>query len=205
MVRPSSTDRRPVSPGTGRRARVDTRQRILRATLRIIGEGGLAAVTNRRVAQEAGVSLGSLTYHFDTQQELLRESLLLFVCEETLRLATLTRASRAGAISSDGAAALIERLVEGAGVGQPEIAPFELLIEAGRDVALRSAARECFAAYDAIAADVLAALGVAEPERLAWAVVALIGGLRLRRLACGGPEHSGLADALTTLARGAQA
>src|SRR3954469_19293003 len=59
-----------------------TRQRIITAVLRIIGEGGVAAVTNRRIAREAGVSLGSVTYHFETQHDLLRESLLHFVREE---------------------------------------------------------------------------------------------------------------------------
>ena len=60
-----------------------TRERILHAVLRVIGTDGVAGVTNRRVAREAEVSLGSITYHFATQHELLREAMLLFVTAET--------------------------------------------------------------------------------------------------------------------------
>jgi DNA-binding transcriptional regulator YbjK len=58
-------------------ATTDTRQRILHATLRLIGEQGLGAVSNRQVAASAGVALVSLTYHIPSQVHLLRESLLL--------------------------------------------------------------------------------------------------------------------------------
>src|ERR1044072_3485734 len=60
----------------------DTRARILHATLRVIAAGGIGAVSNRRVATEAGVALGSLTYHFPSQTALLRDSLLLYADEE---------------------------------------------------------------------------------------------------------------------------
>src|SRR5262245_64190234 len=62
-----------------------TRHRIISAVLKIIGEDGVAGVTNRRIARVADVSLGSITYHFATQHDLLRESLLYFVSEETRR------------------------------------------------------------------------------------------------------------------------
>ena len=64
---------------------------MLRATLELIASGGVAAVTNRRVATTAGVSLGSLTYHFTSQAQLLRESLLLYVEEETARREQIAR------------------------------------------------------------------------------------------------------------------
>ena len=186
-------------------ARADTpvpdslRARILRAVLRVIGSDGIGGVTNRRIAREAGVSLGSITYHFETQDELLRESLLLFVREETERLLALAEDRRGEVVSLSQAAALVEQVAESITFGREEIAPLELFLHAGRDVALRDAAGACFAAYDEVALTVLSGLGVPSPERLAGPVVALIAGLQLRRLATGTPGETGIAESLTML------
>jgi TetR/AcrR family transcriptional regulator, regulator of biofilm formation and stress response len=178
-----------------------TRERILRAALRVIGEHGVAGVTNRQIAREAGVSLGSITYHFETQHELLRESMLLFVREETERLTAIAARHRDGTVSLEAAAALVEQVAESTAFGREELAPLELYLHAGRDPYLREAAAACFAAYDAIAVTVLSGLGVPDPHRLAGPVVALIAGLQLRRLATGGTGETGIAEALTRLVR----
>lgn len=177
------------------------RVRILRAVLRVIGAEGIGGVTNRRIAREAGVSLGSITYHFETQHELLRESLLLFVREETERLLALSEVRRGEVVSIEAAAALVEQVAQSTTFGREEIAPLELFLHAGRDPQLRDAAAECFAAYDQVALTVLSGLGVASPERLTGPVVALIAGLQLRRLATGSTGGVGIADALTMLVR----
>jgi DNA-binding transcriptional regulator YbjK len=39
-------------------AGTDTRERVMRTTLDLIGSEGIASVTNRRVASAAGISLG---------------------------------------------------------------------------------------------------------------------------------------------------
>ncbi|SNS38431.1 transcriptional regulator, TetR family [Actinacidiphila glaucinigra] len=179
-----------------------TRQNIISAVLRIIGQDGVAAVTNRRIAQEAGVSLGSVTYHFATQHDLLRESLLHFVEEETGRFTELAARGRQEGIDLKGAAALVGQVAEGAGFDSTHLAPFELYVQAGRDPALREAAAECFAAYDRLAASVLTALGVPDAEEAASTVVALVFGMQMRRLATGSSAES-LVDALLLLARGA--
>jgi AcrR family transcriptional regulator len=167
--------------------------------LRVIGAEGIGGVTNRRIAREAGVSLGSITYHFETQDELLRESLLLFVREETERLLALAEQQRGSVTSLEQAAGLVEQVAESITFGREEIAPLELFLHAGRDVALREAAGSCFAAYDEVAVTVLNGLGVPEPERLAGPVVALIAGLQLRRLATGTAGSTGMAEALIML------
>lgn len=181
-----------------------TRQRIIRAVLHIIGRDGVAAVTNRRIAKEAGVSLGSVTYHFETQHELLRESLLHFVREETRRFTELADQCQSDGVDIDGAAALAGQVAGGTSFDSEHIAPFELYVEAGRDERLREAAAEAFAAYDRLAAQILTGLGVPDAERLAATTVALVMGLQLRRLATGGPADD-LVDALLLLARGAVA
>jgi DNA-binding transcriptional regulator YbjK len=178
---------------------VSTRERILHAVLRVIGIDGVAGVTNRRVAREAEVSLGSLTYHFTSQRELLREAMLLFVGEEAARLTELARASPAGSL--DAVAALVERVAVETRFGHEQIAPLELYLQAGRDPSLRDAAAACFEAYDRIATAVLARLGVPSPDRLAGPVVALLTGMQLRRLATGGTGATGIAEAVTMLVR----
>jgi TetR/AcrR family transcriptional regulator, regulator of biofilm formation and stress response len=179
-----------------------TRQRIITAVLRIIGKDGVAAVTNRRIAKEAGVSLGSVTYHFETQHELLRESLLHFVHEETRRFTELADQCQSDGVDIDGAAALAGQVAGGTAFDSEHIAPFELYVQAGRDERLREAAAEAFAAYDRLAAQILTGLGVPDAERLAATTVALVMGLQLRRLATGDPADD-LVDALLLLARGA--
>lgn len=47
------------------------REAIVEATVRITASEGVAAVTHRRVAAEAGVSLSSTTWHFATKGDIL--------------------------------------------------------------------------------------------------------------------------------------
>ncbi|QGV76880.1 TetR/AcrR family transcriptional regulator [Streptomyces ficellus] len=182
----------------------DTRQSIIDAVLRIIGQDGIAAVTNRRIAKEAGVSLGSVTYHFATQHQLLRESLLHFVAEETRHFTALADACSGECpdepFDIGQAAEVVAQVAGGNAFDSRHIAPFELYVQAGRDERLRAAAAECFAAYDLLATRILTQLGVPDPERLAGAAVALVFGQQLRRLATGAPAED-LVDTLLVLTR----
>lgn len=183
----------------------DTRARILHATLRVIAEEGVGAVSNRRVAAEAGVALGSLTYHFPSQTTLLRESLMLHVAEEVARLEEVEAELRAAHATAADVAAEVERIVRRSADKVEPIAELELHLQAARDPELREASRRCFAAYEDFAAAALEALGVPDPARHAPAIVALLSGLAVRRLGTGEREASGTADALLTLIRGATA
>jgi TetR/AcrR family transcriptional regulator, regulator of biofilm formation and stress response len=180
----------------------ETRQRIIAAVLRIIGDDGVAGVTNRRIAQEAGVSLGSVTYHFATQQDLLRESLRHFVTEETKRFGEL--ATRNDVVCTDLAqvAEIVGQVAEATGTDSERIAPYELYLHAGRDPELRAAAAECFAAYDKLAETVLASIGVKDADQVASAVVGMVMGLKLRALATGSGTDD-LVNGLLMLAKGA--
>lgn len=180
-----------------------TRQSIIDAVLRVIGEDGVAGVTNRRIAKEAKVSLGSVTYHFTTQHEMLRESLLHFVAEETRHFTELADQCETDGMDIDRASATVGQVAGCTQTDSRRIAPFELYVQAGRDERLRTAAAQCFAAYDQLAARILTGLGVPDAERLASTAVALVFGLQLRSLATGAPAEE-LVDALLLLARGAQ-
>lgn len=177
------------------------RQRIVRAALALIGSEGVAGVTNRKIAAAAGVSLGSITYHFATQRELLTESLVQFVRAETERLTRTARAWEGEVTTFEQAALIVDQLAREAvdpDADAIELAPFELFIHAGREPAMRQAATDSFTAYDVLATTVLRALDVEDPDSLAPHVVALVLGLQIRRIATGDTGVE-IADALNKL------
>lgn len=181
----------------------DTRERILRITLELIGHEGIGAVTNRRVADAAGVSLGSLTYHFSSQAELLRDSLLLFVGEEVVRLEAIAGELRQRSPSLEQVAAEVERIVSESSDRMKLLAEAELHLSAARDPALQEASRRCFEAYEGVAEAALQALDVPDAERHARTIVAVMYGLALRRLGTGDEDTAGTGEALLTIVRGA--
>jgi DNA-binding transcriptional regulator YbjK len=181
----------------------ETRERILRATVELIGREGISAVTNRRVAGAADVALGSLTYHFASQVDLLRESLLLFVSEEVARQEAIAVDLRQDRPSLEQAAAEVERVVVESGNRIQQLAEFELHLQAARDPELQAASARCFEAYEGVAAAALEMLEVPDSARHARSIVALMYGMGLRRLGTGGEDASGIADGLLTIVRGA--
>jgi AcrR family transcriptional regulator len=178
------------------------RERILRSTLDLIAAEGVAAVTNRRVAAAAGVSLGSLTYHFDSQSDLLRESLLLYVEEETARRELVARELEREGVSLERVAQAVEQTAGAPSEIPRQIAELELHLHAARDPELREASLRCFAAHEQVARAALTALGLPDAEHHAPTVVALVTGLAVRRLAAGGSDAGGTAEALIALVRG---
>jgi AcrR family transcriptional regulator len=188
-----------------RRRAPETRERILRATLALLAEEGTAALSNRRIAAAAEVSLGSLTYHFPSQASLLRESLLLYVGEEVARLEAVAGELRERATSFAEVAGGVEALVGRPSGGPGPLAELELHLQAARDPELQDASARCFAAYEGLATTALAALGVADPARHAPSFVALITGLGVRRLGTGAADSEVVSGALLTLLRGALA
>lgn len=174
-----------MTPDRPRQARGAARRRdILLATLALVRSGGVAAVTSRSVAREAGVPLGSLSYYFDGKDDLLEEALLLHVDEEVARMRAVADALAAeeDPDPARGAAAFAEALGQG---DVATIAQFELYLEAGRNPAMRQAADRCFAAYEEVVSAALSAAGMDDDDAEAAAplFVAFVDGLGLRQLA----------------------
>lgn len=188
------TDQHSTPPGSARDA-------IRAAALRVIGEHGIAGLTNRRVAAAAGVSLGSLTYHYPSQQDLLRESVRSFVRAEKDRIRSIAESLAGTSPTVAQAAAAAEQVLAQMTPGAEELGVYEVYVHAARDPELYPVLRECFAAYDEVAASALRALGVGAATELAPHVVALIAGAQLRRLATG-TSGAGVAEALLVLAGG---
>lgn len=182
-----------------------SRERIVRGTFALIGREGIGALSNRRIAAEAGVSLGTLTYHFPSQEDLLRESLELFVSEEVARLEGIAADIRARCPTPEQIAAEVQGLAAESIADPERIAELELHMHAARDPALQEASRRCFAAYEGVAAAALEGLGVPDAERHARGVVAIITGLGVRQKGGGTEDAAGLADALLSFVAGARA
>ncbi|MCU1451081.1 MAG: transcriptional regulator, TetR family, partial [Acidimicrobiales bacterium] len=123
-------------------------EQILRATLTVIGRGGVGAVTHRSVAEEAGVPLGSMTYYFASKQELLREALRLHVREDAGRLRLVASELIEQQASGE---QVVETFAALLGSSHPDIAQFELYLEAVRDPELREVAAESLRAYAEVA------------------------------------------------------
>jgi AcrR family transcriptional regulator len=202
---PTPTKGREAPEVIDRRRAPETRERILRATLALLAEEGTAALSNRRIAAEADVSLGSLTYHFASQASLLRESLLLYVGEEVERLEAIAAALAERDPTPEQVAVDVEALIGRPSGGPGPLAELELHLQAARDPELQEASARCFAAYEALAASALGTLGVVDPARHASAFVALITGLGVRRLGTGAADTEAVTGALLTLLRGALA
>ncbi|MFN8132119.1 MAG: TetR family transcriptional regulator [Solirubrobacteraceae bacterium] len=188
---------------SGRQDRAEARrERILRATLEVIGEAGIAAVTHRAVAGRADVPLGSMTYYFASKDDLLRESLLLFVEEEVVRLHALAESIVGSGLTVEQIAqAFAEELASHAHAERVlTVAQFELYLESARNEALQAAAARCFTAYEDVTEAALRAVGVEDPGATAL-FVALSDGLALRRLAAPGLVQPELRDGLLQLIR----
>ncbi len=161
------------------------RRRILVATLLVIAEDGLDAVRHRRVAELAGVSLGSTTYHFRDRDELVREAFALYLDEAAATvhelLATPSR--------PDPVDALLELVVELYGYEFEDpplvLAEYELILHAARDADLGERFCVWEATQRSAIAEVLADAGAGDPEEAAATLVALLRGLEVEALVAG--------------------
>ena len=75
-----------------RRPVAERRVQLAEAAIRIATRDGLAATTTRRVAGEAGVSLGSVHYCFESKEELLVEMTRVLVSESAAAAAAAIEA-----------------------------------------------------------------------------------------------------------------
>jgi AcrR family transcriptional regulator len=84
-------------PPDGRRARGESsRARILESATNVISQDGLGAVTHRAVADEAGVPLARVAYHFPTIDDLLESAAREYLATFDIRLGALAADAVAG-------------------------------------------------------------------------------------------------------------
>jgi TetR/AcrR family transcriptional regulator, regulator of biofilm formation and stress response len=184
------------------------RAAIMEATIRLIGAAGVDGVTHRAVAQEAGVSLSSTTYHYASKDEIVSEALRRVAALE------IERVGRDAERLADGhpdiasiARALADWLaeqLEGARLLQVR-AGYHLQLEVGKRPELREINHEWALAVYVLAERVLRAAGSPRPRTDARILVNAIDGLRLEAITAPdtglrrrvGPVIERLLDALT--------
>ncbi|MEU7478628.1 TetR family transcriptional regulator [Lentzea sp. NPDC042327] len=119
----------------GRKARGEKKRRaIVEATLRVIEREGVAGVTHRSVAREAGVPTTAPTYYFATLDDLLTATLLWSaeaMCDEVLKIIAVGTPRE---IARSLARAVDEHRAR-------TLAEYELYLLAGRRPELKPAAR----------------------------------------------------------------
>lgn len=125
-----------TSPPRQRRHDPDRRERLIDVALQVIAEHGVAGTSHRRVATAADVPLGSMTYHFDGMDDLLRAAFT--------RLAEQTAEAFDNALlqahDRDQAVDAVVALITGAVLNGREamLATYELYAQAARRPELRS-------------------------------------------------------------------
>ena len=92
--------------GTGDRRGPRTRYRIMEHTAGVLVKSGYRGLTMRAVADGAGISLGNLTYHFATKQELVEALIDHLLIEYVSGLKSLLKAGKTR--SSDEVRHLVE-------------------------------------------------------------------------------------------------
>ncbi|WP_062382894.1 TetR/AcrR family transcriptional regulator [Demequina iriomotensis] len=112
------------------------RDRIVEVTLELIAEVGVAGLSHRGIARRADVPLGSMTYHFDGMDDLLRTAFTRFA--ERFSASYAAHFAEVGAREEAVSAivALIRELSADAGM-RDNIVAYELYTLAARDPAYR--------------------------------------------------------------------
>jgi DNA-binding transcriptional regulator YbjK len=144
-VNPADVTSSPAPTTDGRRRKGEERRRLLReATMRRIADGGVAAVTQRSVAAEAGLTPSLVSYHYPTVDALLSATL---AAVNDAYVAALERCAR----HDDPVRALAGFVAAcGADRGPAVAAEYELFLQAGRRPALRGEWERWTAALDAL-------------------------------------------------------
>ena len=189
-----------MSAATGSRAEASERVReaIVAATVRIVAREGVAAVTHRRVAGEAQVSLSSTTWHFATKGDILEAALRWTGTHEVARITEI--ADRLGGAEFDPAAwaeELADWLVEQvSGERDVAVALYRLQIELLGTPGALAVHREWGRGLLALGDRVLEQSATLTPELDIRLVVAALDGLRLSVLNAGDDETDWLRPAV---------
>jgi TetR/AcrR family transcriptional regulator, regulator of biofilm formation and stress response len=174
---------------TGPRAEASkqVREAIVAATVRIVAGEGVAAVTHRRVAAEAGVALSSTTWHFATKADILEAALHWTARREVERIAGIAdRLGDTGFDASAWAAELADWLIEQVTVEREiAVALYRLQVELLGSDGARTVHREWGQGLLAVGEPVLEHSSTPTPELDVRLVVAALDGLRMSVLNSG--------------------
>jgi DNA-binding transcriptional regulator YbjK len=112
--------RRGRGPNDPRRA-----ERIVEGAMRLIARSGVESLTHRKIAQEAGVPLGSTTYYFGSHDDIIIAALERAMAEDTEKLEGWADGIHG---REDVAAALTRRIMEDSADREREVMWYRLYL-----------------------------------------------------------------------------
>lgn len=157
------------------------REALLRATVEVAAERGIAGITHRVVTERAGLPLATVSYFFASIDELVEEALRTFIeSQATSQIGLADQLADAHNTPDEIAKAF-------AAVSAPQLpetlAMFEGYLHAARTPEFREPVAATLAAMRGIAAAAVRAAGALEPGAVAPAFSALAHGFALHQLA----------------------
>lgn len=160
----------------------DRRYEILEAALRLIGNGGPDALTFRRVAAGARAPLSSLTYHFGSREDLIREAFLLYLSEASVFVLSVGHEKRPHTAS--GVIDLLLEIVRKEFAEAPAMVrvEYELILYAARDPSLAREFNDYERKLESRLARSLEVLGAPRPIDAARTLIDLVRGFEIERL-----------------------
>lgn len=123
------------------------KEELIEATLRVVAREGVAGVSHRAVAREAGLPATAAAYHFTSIDDLLTAALTRCMVQDAQRMLRLAEEADGGPEGVTALAELMEKVVKGPG---RLLAEYELYLLAARRPELRGPTRhwlEAIAAY----------------------------------------------------------
>ena len=155
---------------------------VLDAVLRVVVKGGVDAVRYRAVADEAGVSLGTVSYHYTSREALLRAALTHYLEDNVRALFALRDEYSAKSVEdvADYVVELIRR--DFADKRRRVLAEYELMVFAARDPEVAGALARYEGAMVAEMARALERLGLRAPFAAARTLAEIIRGFELTGL-----------------------
>jgi DNA-binding transcriptional regulator YbjK len=188
-----------VAAPTGTRAEASERVRdaIVAAAVRIVAREGVAAVTHRRLAAEAGVSLSSTTWHFAAKADILEAALRWTARQEVERISAIADRLAGDFDPAAWADELADWLHEQVtGERDVAVALYRLQIELLGSPGAREVHREWGRQLRALGDRVLENSATLTPDLDIRLVVAALDGLRLSVLSAGEDETGWLRPAV---------
>jgi DNA-binding transcriptional regulator YbjK len=180
--------------------RPDRRSALLDATLRLIGQDGLKAVTHRAVEAAAGLPHGSTTYYFRTREQLIDGAVDRLVELDHLAVdaigheIAMVLAERSGDLDYARIAAGNTAWIRSA--PELQLARFELYLAGARRPEIRERMRAGRETFVRMLLPIAVAMGSTDPERDARLLIAMLDGVTLHALT-GDPAEPPTVDALS--------
>ncbi|BBZ61561.1 TetR/AcrR family transcriptional regulator [Mycolicibacterium monacense] len=172
----------PTQAGNTARA-AQRRVEIIDAAIEVMARVGLAGLSMRVVAAQAGIPLGALSYYFDDKSDLVAQAFQQLSDREIERVVRTADRLEPTMSADQLADAMADMIIDGFTSPQGAIVTrYELVTEASRDERLRPMFEAWYTAMVPALSRLFRELGSRQPELDARTVMAVMAGLEIDNL-----------------------